>query len=106
MLEKAHEGIISIEKIVQKMCHNPAILFDIEKRGFIREGYAADLVVADLDSPWMVSKENIHYHCGWSPFEGQRFKSRVLHTFVNGHLGYSEGQFSEERNAQRLTFDR
>lgn len=106
MLEKYHEGKIALEKIVEKMCHNPAKLFQIEKRGFIREGYYADLVVVNLDSPWKVDKKNIFYKCGWSPFEGETFNSKISHTFVNGHLAYENGKFSEKRNAQRLTFNR
>ena len=106
MLEKVKDGTITLEKMVQKMCHNPAILFQIEKRGYIREGYYADLVVANLNSPWTVSKENIAYKCKWSPFEDTTFSSKVVHTFINGHLGYSNGVFSEKRNAKRLTFNR
>jgi len=106
MLEYYHSGRISLEKIVEKMCHNPAKLFQVKKRGFIREGYYADLVVLDLNDSWTVTKENIAYKCGWSPFEGNSFKSRITHTFVNGHLAYENGVFSEERNAMRLTFNR
>lgn len=106
MLEKYHGGKISLEKIVEKMCHNPAKLFQIKKRGFIREGFYADLVVLDLNDSWIVTKENIAYKCGWSPFEGNSFKSRITHTFVNGHLAYENGNFSEERKAMRLTFNR
>ena len=106
MLEKYHDGKISLEKIVEKMCHNPAKLFQIKKRGFIREGFYADLVVLDLNDSWTVTKENIAYKCGWSPFEGNSFKSRITHTFVNGHLAYENGNFSEERKAMRLTFNR
>lgn len=106
MLEKVKEGKITLEKMVQKMCHNPAILFQIKKRGYIREGYYADLVVADLNNPWTVTKENIAYKCKWSPFEDTTFTSKIVHTFINGHLGYSNGQFSEKRNAKRLTFNR
>ncbi len=106
MLEKVKDGTVTLEKMVQKMCHNPAILFQIEKRGYIREGYYADLVVANLNSPWTVSKENIAYKCKWSPFEDTTFSSKVVHTFINGHLGYSNGVFSEKRNAKRLTFNR
>lgn len=106
MLEKVKDGTVTLEKMVQKMCHNPAILFQIEKRGYIREGYYADLVVANLNSPWTVSKENIAYKCKWSPFEDTKFSSKVVHTFINGHLGYSNGVFSEKRNAKRLTFNR
>ena len=106
MLDKYHDGTISLEKIIEKMCHNPALLFQIEKRGFIKEGYFADLVAVNLDSNWKVTKENIAYKCGWSPFEGHTFKSNVSHTFVNGHLAYEHGNFSKERNAMRLTFNR
>ncbi|WP_282075119.1 dihydroorotase [Maribacter aquivivus] len=106
MLEKVKEGKITLEKMVQKMCHNPAILFQIEKRGYIREGYYADLVVADLNDSWTVTKDNIAYKCKWSPFEDATFSSKIVHTFINGHLGYSNGQFSEKRNAKRLTFNR
>ncbi|MFD0798940.1 dihydroorotase [Maribacter chungangensis] len=106
MLEKHIEGRISLQTMVQKMCHNPAILFQIEKRGYVREGFYADLAIIDLNSPWQVTRENIAYKCGWSPFEGQMFKASVTHTFVNGHLAYENGVFSEERNAKRLTFNR
>lgn len=106
MLDKYHEGVISLEKIVEKMCHNPAKLFQIKNRGFIREGFFADLVVVDLNDSWKVSKGNIAYKCGWSPFEDHTFKSKVSHTFVNGHLAYEEGRFSTQRNAKRLTFNR
>ncbi|MDX1470968.1 MAG: amidohydrolase family protein, partial [Flavobacteriaceae bacterium] len=106
MLEMYHRGRISLEKIVEKMCHNPAILFDIEKRGFLRKGYYADLVLVDLISPYTVNKQNIHYKCGWSPFEGTTFKSRVTHTFVNGHLAYKNQKLSDVKVAKRLTFTR
>ncbi len=106
MLENYHKGRISLEKMVEKMCHNPAKLFQVKKRGFLREGYYADLVVVDLNNPWQVDKENIVYKCGWSPFEGETFRSKISHTFVNGHLAYDQGNFSEMKNAQRLTFDR
>ncbi|MGB6150765.1 MAG: dihydroorotase [Pricia sp.] len=106
LLEKYQEGVISLERIVEKMCHNPSILFQIEKRGYIKEGYFADLTAVDLDAPWHVSKANIAYKCGWSPFEGNRFRSKITHTFVNGHLAYENGKFSGERHAKRLTFNR
>ncbi|SHI35710.1 dihydroorotase [Pseudozobellia thermophila] len=106
MLEKYHEGVLSLEKIVEKMCHNPAILFDIEKRGYVREGYFADLAVVDLKDAWKVTKENIAYKCGWSPFEGTTFRSKISHTFVNGHLAYENGKFSPEPHGRRLTFVR
>jgi len=106
MMQHVREGRISLEKMVEKMCHNPAILFDIEKRGFIREGYFADLVVVNAEDPWEVSKENILYHCQWSPFEGWKLDAKVTHTFVNGHLAYENGVVSPERHAMRLTFNR
>ena len=106
MLDKYHEGIIGLEKIVEKMCHNPSKLFDVEKRGYIREGYFADLVAVDLKGAWTVNKENIAYKCGWSPFEGHQFKSKVTHTWVNGHLAYNMGNYSKDRKGMRLTFDR
>ncbi|WP_370214765.1 dihydroorotase [Mesoflavibacter profundi] len=106
LLEMYHDGDISIEKIVEKFCHNPAILFEIEKRGFIKEGYYADLVMVNLNNPWTVNKDNILYKCGWSPFEGTTFKSRITHTFVNGGLAYKNFKFYDTRYAKRLTFDR
>jgi len=106
LLEKVKEGKISLEKLVQKMCHNPAILFNIEKRGYIKEGYFADLVLVDRNSSWTVTKNNILYKCGWSPFEGTSFSAQVTHTFVNGNLAYQNGKISEERNVKRLTFNR
>ncbi|QFZ54011.1 dihydroorotase [Oceanihabitans sp. IOP_32] len=106
MLEMHHKGKISIEKIVEKMCHNPAILFQIEKRGFIKEGYFADLVFVDLNNPWTVKKDNILYKCEWSPFDGTTFRSRVTHTFVNGSLAYKNFKFYDLTAAKRLTFNR
>ena len=107
MLQMYHQEKISLEKIVEKMCHNPAILFQIEKRGFIREGYKADLVLVDLNSPWAVQPNNILYKCGWSPFEGVTFKSRITHTFVNGKLVYKNFQFPAFSNvAEQLRFNR
>lgn len=106
MLQFYHQGKISLEKIVEKMCHNPAILFQIEKRGFIREGYKADLVIVDLNAPWAVQPGNILYKCGWSPFEGTTFNSRITHTFVNGNLVYKNFQFAPFMKAERLKFDR
>nr|MBC8411672.1 amidohydrolase family protein [Paracoccaceae bacterium] len=106
MLEFYHQGKISLEKVVEKMSHAPAICFQVENRGFIRKGYAADLVLVDLNKSWEVKKENILYKCGWSPFEGTTFQSAVTHTWVNGHLAYAEGQFDESKKGQRLQFDR
>ena len=106
MLQKHKEGQISLETLVQKMCHNPADLFDISKRGYLREGYFADLVQVDLNHSWRVEKPNIFYKCGWSPFEGLTFDSQIKRTFVNGHLTFENGVFSSESNAKRLTFNR
>ncbi|HSJ67983.1 MAG TPA: dihydroorotase [Anditalea sp.] len=104
MLELYHQGKISLETIVQKMCHNPAILFEVEKRGYIRPSYHADLVLVDLDNPWTVTPQTVLSKCGWSPFEGQEFKSRVTHTIVSGHLAYENGTFHEETKGKRLKF--
>lgn len=106
MFEAYHQGKIAIEKIVEKMAHNPAKIFKIEKRGFIREGYFADLAIVNTGAPWNVNKENIFYKCGWSPFEGVNFKSRITHTFVNGQLVYHNFNFKDIRAGQRLLFDR
>ncbi|HZX74215.1 MAG TPA: amidohydrolase family protein, partial [Cyclobacteriaceae bacterium] len=106
MLEFYHQGKISLERIVDKMCHNPSILFQIEKRGYIREGYFADLVLVDLNRPWTVAKNNVLAKCGWSPFEGNTFRSSVENTWVSGHLAYREGQFDETKMGQRLLFAR
>jgi len=106
MLEMVKKGWISIEKVVEKMSHHPAILFQVEKRGFIREGFHADLVVVDPAHSWTVSRSNILYKCGWSPFEGTEFHNAVVKTFVNGELVYDEGSFKEDFRGMRLTFDR
>ncbi|GIM52804.1 dihydroorotase [Capnocytophaga cynodegmi] len=106
MLENARKGKTSIEKIVEKMCHNPAILFEIKERGFIREGYYADLVLVDLNNPWQVSKENILYKCGWSPFEGNTFHSKIIATFVGGNLVYENGKVNPIPQGMRVTFNR
>lgn len=106
MLEFFHRGDIAIETIVQKMAHNPAILFQVSRRGFIREGYFADLVLVDPDRPWTVGKDNILAQCGWSPFEGQRFRSAVTHTLVSGHLAFANGRFDETVMGERLLFNR
>ncbi|MFM8432509.1 MAG: dihydroorotase [Bacteroidota bacterium] len=102
MLEFFRQGIISLEKIVEKMCHNPAILYRIDKRGFIREGYHADLAIVDLNSTWIVKKENLLYKCGWSPLEGTTFHSKITHTFVNGNLVYENGVFNETEKGHPL----
>ncbi len=104
MLDFYHQGKISLEKIADKMAHRVATLFRIKDRGFVREGYMADLVLVDLNSPWTVSKENILAKCGWSPFEGHTFQSQVTHTIVSGHLAYNQGKFDESKKGERLTF--
>jgi len=106
MLEFVKNDKIKIEKVVEKMCHNPAICFQIENRGFIREGYFADLVLVDLNNTWEVNKKNILYKCGWSPFEGQKFSTKVTHTLINGHLAYQRGKFDESKKGMRLAFNR
>jgi dihydroorotase len=104
MLEFYRQGKISLEKIVEKMCHNPAILFQIDRRGFIREGYYADLVLVDQNNPWKVQKDNILAKCGWSPFEGQTFHSKVTDTWISGHHAYSNGLLNEAKMGERLHF--
>ncbi len=106
MMEFVHQKKLSIEKMVAMMSHNPAILFQIEKRGFIREGYFADLALVNPNAPWKVDKKNILAKCGWSPFEGNTFRSAITHTFVSGHLAYADGLFNEGSNGLRLKFDR
>ena len=106
LLECHLQGKISIEKIVQKMAHNPAKLFDIDRRGFVREGYYADLVLVDMNAPYSVSKNNILYKCGWSPLEGQSFKSQVTQTIVNGILVYDQGKFLNHKAAMPVAFKR
>jgi dihydroorotase len=106
MLEMYHQKKITLEKIVEKMAHAVADCFEIEKRGYIREGYFADLVLLDLNSPWIADPVNNLYKCGWSPFDGLTFHSKVTHTFVNGNLVYHSGVFDETKKGQRLTFER
>ena len=106
MLEFYHQGKVSLEWIIEKMCHAPADCFQVKERGFIREGYYADLVVVDINKAWEVNKDNILYDCGWSPFEGDEFKSTVSMTFVNGNLVYDNGVFDERTRGMRLEFDR
>ena len=105
MLEFYHRGQLPLDMIARKMSHNPATLFRIEKRGFIREGYFADLVLVDLNRPWTVEKSNLYYQCGWSPLEGNRFSSQVLRTWVSGHPAYVEGTFNEGQAGHRLIFE-
>jgi dihydroorotase len=106
MLEFYKEGKISLEKIAEKMSHAVADCFQISKRGYIREGYWADLVLVDLNEEVTVSKENVLYQCGWSPLEGTTLRSKVTHTIVSGHLAYENGAFDESKTGQRLLFER
>ena len=106
MLELFHQGKISLEKIVEKMCHNVAEIYTIKERGYIREGYFADVVVLDLKSSWKVTNNNVLYKCNWSPFENQVFQSKVLKTFVNGNLVYDKGIFDDTKNGMRLQFSK
>ncbi|MCL4282364.1 MAG: dihydroorotase [Flavobacteriales bacterium] len=106
MLELMHQEVFTLEEVVEKMSHAPARLFQVKDRGFIREGFFADLVLVDLDAPWTVEKKNLLYKCGWSPIEGQRFRSRVLRTWVNGQLANADGKVDNTVRGMRATFDR
>ena len=106
MLEMSRKGNISIEKVIEKMCHAPADLFRIDRRGYIREGYYADLVLVDQAYSWTVSPKNILYKCGWSPFDGNEFSNRVTHTFVNGDLAFADGAVVPGKIGKRLEFNR
>jgi dihydroorotase len=105
MLQMVKNGVFTVEKVIEKMCHAPAILFRIEKRGFIRPGYFADLVLIDPNKSWIVNTDNVLYKCGWSPFEGTTFDHSVSTTWINGNVVYNEGTFDENYRGQRLTFD-
>ena len=104
MMTFVEQGRISLERMVEKMCHNPAILFRIHERGFVREGYYADLVLVDPHAPWKVDRSNLLAKAGWSPFDGQVFESRVTHTFVSGHLAFENGKLNEGKVGMRLSF--
>jgi len=106
MLELYHQNKISLEQIAEKMAHNVAICFQVENRGYIREGYWADLVLVNLNDPWTVAKDNLLYKCKWSPFEGTTFKSKIIHTLVSGNLAYSSGSLIEGKAGKRLAFSR
>lgn len=106
MLELSKQGIISLEKIVEKMCHNPALLFSVKDRGFIREGYKADICIVNPDSKWTVAKDNILYKCGWSPFEGTSFTTRVEKTIINGEMAYDNGRINDSTRGELLIFNR
>ncbi len=104
MLEFYHQGKISLERIVEKMCHAPAICFQIENRGYLDEGAWADIALFDLEKEWTVQKENVHYKCGWSPFENHTFRGAIEATIVSGHLAYQNGEFFEDKKGERMTF--
>ena len=106
MLELWKNGAISIEKIVEKMCHNPAIIFNIQNRGFIRKGYKADICLFNPNNSWTVSSENIYHKCGWSLFDKKTFNTSVETTIVNGNIVYKKGLFTEDKRGERLSFDR
>lgn len=106
MLDFRAKGKITLERIVEKMCHAPAICFEVEGRGYLREGYWADIAIVDANKPSLVTKEDLHYKCGWSPFEGHTFGSSVSHTIVSGHLAYENGVFHEQKKGERLSFER
>ena len=105
MLELVRLRRISIEKVVEKMCHAPARLFGVKERGFIEPGFKADLVLVDMEQEWTVAHNNIHYKCGWSPLQGETFHSKVSHTWVNGKLVYKDGLFNEMVRGERLEFE-
>lgn len=105
MLQLHKQGVLSLEKVVEKMCHHPSELFKVTNRGFIREGYFADMVLVDMNSDWRVEKENIYYKCKWSPLEGEIFNSKVIKTFVNGNLVFDNGKFDESVKGKRLIFN-
>ena len=106
MLELVYQNKISLEKVVEKMCHAPSRLFNVKDRGFIEPGYKADLVLLDMEQEWKVAHKNILYKCGWSPFEGETFHSTITHTWVNGKLVYMDGMFNEMIRGERLEFER
>ena len=106
MLDFYHQGRIGLERIVEKMCHAPAVCFQLDERGYLDEGYWADVVVVDLEREWTVGPENILYKCGWSPLSGHRFRGKVEHTIVSGHLAWSKGKFDERKWGERLAFRR
>lgn len=106
MLELESQGVFTLAQMVEKLCHAPARLFKLDRRGYIREGYHADLVLVDRATPWVVDRSNLLYKCGWSPFEGQRFGSRVVRTWVNGRAVFADGAVDRSVRGQRLRFDR
>jgi dihydroorotase len=106
MLELVDQGVLTIERMVELMCHNPAVLFDVRKRGFLRKGYKADIVIVRPNQSWTVTPEVIQSKCGWSPMEGQTFHSKVEKTFVNGNLVYTDNLVNSLHRGQALSFTR
>ena len=106
MLECVNQGKISMEKVVEKMCHNPAILFSVKERGYIRAGYYADLVLVDKNQAHTITRDSLLYKCGWSPLEGTTLRGAVTHTFLNGALMYENGNIKEANHAKPLSFSR
>lgn len=106
MLELSQQGIFTKELVVEKMCHAPAKLFGVEKRGFIKEGYYADLIIVSPNQKELVEDTSVHYKCGWSPFSGTTFSHKITHTFVNGHLAFSNGKINRDQKGMMLTFKR
>jgi dihydroorotase len=104
MLELVRQHEFTIEKVVQMMCHHPAELFRVKNRGYIRKGFAADLVLVNMDADWKVEKSNLLYKCGWSPLEGEQLHARVISTYVNGQLVYHNGTVDDQVRGERLTF--
>ena len=105
LLEASKAGKITLEKLVEKACHNPAILFEIEKRGYLRENYYADIVLVDPNDSWTVSKENILYQCGWSPFDGHKFKGTPVYTIINGEIKMKDGEIIGEPSGKPIRFE-
>jgi dihydroorotase len=106
LLELVHQGVFTLERVVEKHCHAPARMFQVERCGRVREGYRADLVLVELNAPWTVAPANLLYKCGWSPFDGATFRARVKHTFVNGRHVYADGRLDRTVRWERLRFDR
>ena len=106
LLDHVHDGALTLEQIAEKSAHNPARLFDVMERGYLREGYWADLVLVDLKRPTIVDDQPVHYRCGWTPFAGRTFRSSVAATFVSGHLAFIDGEIDPEPAGMRLKFNR
>ena len=106
MLEWVHQDELTFTQVVQLMCHNPAILYQIDRRGFIREGYHADLALVDMSEKHLISTANEFTKCHWTPYKREWMRSRVTHTFVNGNLVYENGEFIEGNTGERLIFNR